>query len=252
MEYCSKFRPQSPVEYNLCRKSELPIPSLVGPTAEINTVQRTNADGSIDVVNPPDTDRNDDEVVVHDNSARNDSESSVDEQSQPNVTDDSDEIGDLNARNDGGNVPDEQPQQQENELEKSNDSSTQKDAEQNDIESGAAKNSEADIKDSLQLVQLDASDGMAISYLFDNNANVSAQLDEHAASSASPELVLGVDETAIERDGKIIVTKLFDQDLEMIYTYGQTPKALRPLYQIKINDIISANIPFKDNVREFT
>lgn len=315
MEYCSKFRPQPPVEYNFRRKSELPIPSLVGPTTKSNTEQCTNANENIAVVNRPRIVRNDDEDVVDDNSVRNDNGSLAKEQSQPNGTDDDedDDIGDGFSQNDASNVTDEQPdqlnetdhsegdvigdgfaqndtsnvpdeqsetnqtdhseehvignisaqnngdnllnesQQHETESEKSNDSSTQKDTEQNDIGNPAAENSEADVKHSLQSVQMDAGDEMAISCLFGDNTNVSTQSDGHAASGVSPlSLVLGDGETAEERDGKIIITKLFENDLEMTYTYGETPKALRPLYQIKINDIISANIPFKENVRKFS
>lgn len=49
-----------------------------------------------------------------------------------------------------------------------------------------------------------------------------------------------------------MVTKKIGDDCEMVYIYGEVPKALLPLYQIKINDVISGNIPFKENVRKLS
>lgn len=99
---------------------------------------------------------------------------------------------------------------------------------------------ETDPKFSLPAVDVDLEDQLMMTALFDN--------DSDGATDALKSIQLEMDEKAEVRDGKIIVTKTFDNDLEMVYTYGEKPKALQPFYRIKLNDAISENIPFKENV----
>lgn len=84
--------------------------------------------------------------------------------------------------------------------------------------------------------------------LSDSNENNQYDSDDELASGGLDGIVLGKNEKATVRNGKIIVTKRVDKDLEMVYTYGERPRALKSLNQEKINDSISGNIPFKQNV----
>lgn len=96
---------------------------------------------------------------------------------------------------------------------------------------------------------MDAIDESALSSLFDKNDAI----EPEACNQTAPGLVginLSHNETAEFKEGNIIVTKLIDDDLVMTYTYGEKPKALPPLHQVKLNDPISGNIPFKQNVSD--
>lgn len=287
--YCRSFRPQLPAEYNDRRKNELPIPALVVPiatNASNNNEQCENDDETVhenrpdestsgtsnttnnvlqfddnDEDNVPDeslvnsesqieTNRNDNDVPnsdgVHIESITNyepqiesDSDGNGDvtglsnqtfnengdnEPSQPNATDfDFDEIIDSRS---------EQNEQAGMSLTDSDNSSTE----------NAVINSRPDIKNELEVVQMDAVDELAISSIFNSNET----------ASGISNLVLEDCETAEEKNGKIMVTKKIGDDCEMVYIYGEVPKALLPLYQIKINDVISGNIPFKENVRKLS
>lgn len=130
----------------------------------------------------------------------------------------------------------------DNEVESENSTETSK--EQNDA--GSTANGVEDMKYSLPTVQMDSGDEMAINSLFDESSgNESFELNE---SSGPNGLVLGENETAEKKGDTYEITRILGNGLAMIYTYGEKLNALQPLYQIKVNDIISENIPFKENV----
>lgn len=106
-----------------------------------------------------------------------------------------------------------------------------------------------DSKYALAQVNMDPDDEIAIVSLFDGQENAAEDIDNNASSStASIGVSLRDDETfQIGKDGKIMITRNVDDDLKMIYTHGETVKPLPRLYEIKINDTISGNIPFKNN-----
>lgn len=91
-------------------------------------------------------------------------------------------------------------------------------------------------------------DVSAISHLFDE-PNGNRNPDENE-SDVLASIQLEQNEKADIRDRKIILTKYIDDETEITYAYGQKIQVLPPLYQLKINDAISQNIPFKENAEE--
>lgn len=77
----------------------------------------------------------------------------------------------------------------------------------------------------------------------ENDLNGSIDISHHL-----PEISLSPGESVIRENGVLKVTKKYDEDCEITYIYGVklTPKI--PLFEIKVNDPISMNIPFKENV----
>lgn len=57
--------------------------------------------------------------------------------------------------------------------------------------------------------------------------------------------------TVMLEGGEILVTKTLDDngdEIEMAYIYGQEICPKNERYQIKVNDALSANLPFQENV----
>lgn len=133
----------------------------------------------------------------------------------------------------------------DNELVRSG-SSNDKSATQINIERADA----LDKKDILPTVQMDKIDELALDFLINDDCEIESTSAKQRALDLHVAIVLEDNETAVVKDGKTIVTKKIDSELEMIFTYGETPKALAPLYHVKLNDLISGNIPFKENVCE--
>lgn len=100
---------------------------------------------------------------------------------------------------------------------------------------------EFEAKNTLASVPMSDEDQAAISNLLCVCENVS---DENVIAGLS----LHANEKAEIKDGKIYVTKALDSSLEMVYVYGEQAKPKPPLYNVKINDVISSNLPFKENV----
>lgn len=100
----------------------------------------------------------------------------------------------------------------------------------------------------------DTDDESMMNALFDVASNDSDNVTSENSSgdNYSSDALVGIqleqNEKAELRDGKIIVTKVVDNEVEMVYTYGEKPRALQPFYEVKLNDALSENIPFKANV----
>lgn len=113
---------------------------------------------------------------------------------------------------------------------------------------------ETESKYGLAEVDIDDDDLTAISHLIDENSHAdqtNGNRNGNADGDVSDVLAtipLEQNEKAEVRDGKIIITKVIDDETEMTYAYGEKIKVLPPLYQLKMNDAISGNIPFKANV----
>lgn len=105
-----------------------------------------------------------------------------------------------------------------------------------------------DFKHVLEPVNIDADDENAIRNLL-NDLEKSSEANDNIQSPADSlaSISLGCGETAEIINGEIIVTRKYDDGLEMTYTYGTKPTLLPPQYQIKINDSVTGNIPFKEN-----
>lgn len=121
-------------------------------------------------------------------------------------------------------------------------------------------------------VVLDRADSMAINHLFNvvenevfvaesngsnaqfRNENTGADLVRRTSTNARYHSIFAHlklaknEQAAINEKGQIEITRTVDDDCEIKYIYGEelSPKDDGP--QIKINDIISGNIPFRANV----
>lgn len=121
---------------------------------------------------------------------------------------------------------------------------------QNAIQNEIEQADDLETKHTLPTVCMDEVDELALGLLIDVNSEIESTSAEQPAADLLNSIVLKENETAVVKAGKIIVTKKISGDLEMMYTYGETPRVLPELYQTKLNDSISGNIPFKENVCE--
>lgn len=239
LAHCQRFRAQLPALYNQRRQFDRPIPSLFQPVvsdAEAeDTDNETAENNGSDSANENDVDDSVNASVAAENSVdsnhsvQNDGSGEVanddDSESENNVTVSAIDAGDYGV-DDSFLV-----QNDQNDLVNGQNQSN-----------GGATGSNEDVKQ-LHNVPLNPNDEIAINSLFDEEPS---QPDK---SIVEAELTLGVGETARKEDGKTLITKVIVMgDLEMTYTYGEKPKPLQPLYQVKMNDAISENIPFKENV----
>lgn len=76
-----------------------------------------------------------------------------------------------------------------------------------------------------------------------DNENISENLSEAATN-----LILAENETSEEVDGKTLVTRNVGDGCEMVYVYGESVVPQNAAYEVKLNDEISKNIAFKENV----
>lgn len=122
----------------------------------------------------------------------------------------------------------------------------------NDDEAGTSEephpndDSGIDAKNALAVVEMNEEDEFAINDLFCDQENAADESNAHA--NMISELTLAHDEKAEVIDGKVVVTKTLDDSLEMVFVHNETPKPLAPLYNVKMNDAISGDLPFKENV----
>lgn len=108
---------------------------------------------------------------------------------------------------------------------------------------------EIDTKIVLATVEMNKEDENAIAHLIIDDENTCVESDENNTDSNWMDgLILEHNEKAEVKDGKVLVTKTIDSNLEMVYVYGEQPKPLPALYTVKINDVISGNLPFRENV----
>lgn len=261
--YCEKFRPCMPPHYNVRRQYDQPIPSL-NATAT-NDIDANSGDDEF-----VETDADADDSVRMDNTqstyvdnAASESIAAIDSLNA-STTFDLDE----SARNDQQNSRNELVDNAqstdvdntvsgENTIAMMEQSVIVAESHNGDMNSGEAESNtgvEADknvsqsidgtginVKHNLDPVNIHADDEIAIRSLFSDPKSNDASADSIAAVS------LGSGETAKIKDGKIVVTQKLDDSMEMSYVYGETPTPLKPLYEIKINDLVSGNIPFKAN-----
>lgn len=146
------------------------------------------------------------------------------------------------------------------------DNSTQdsSDQTQNDVDNISTHSHEStnsSIKSIMPNVVLGEEEFSAIESVFGHdydNDNANDSPSAHSSTPGTPEpgnagqmvpdVILGPDETAFWNGGVLKVTKKYDGDCEITYTYGEKITPKRPAFEIKVNDSISMNIPFKENV----
>lgn len=100
-----------------------------------------------------------------------------------------------------------------------------------------------DTKQSLSVVNLDENDALALEIMSTEVQNDLVE-DRHDATS---NVVNGNDEASISSN---LVTRVWDDEVTYSFDPNQeiAPKQLPFQYEIKLNDVLSKNIPFKENV----
>lgn len=113
-----------------------------------------------------------------------------------------------------------------------------------EIHNEAAENAR-DVKRTMPIVELGEEESAAIQAVLDGDSDTSGSID---MDQDTPEIVLAPDETAFWDDGVLKVKKKYSEECEITYTYGSkfTPK--NPVFEVKMNDPLSMNIPFIKNV----
>lgn len=111
-----------------------------------------------------------------------------------------------------------------------------------------------DTKEILPTVNVDEIDAFAMESVLcvggEGDQTASEQTMQTPELPKGLSIVLEENETAELKDGRVIVTKRINEDLQMTYTYGEQPTILAPYYRVKLNDPVSEDIPFKENVWE--
>lgn len=108
-----------------------------------------------------------------------------------------------------------------------------------------------DIKDPLEAVVLNESEIAVYDDIF-NESSSSDQLNEKSSQSACDTHGQTNEIINTSPGGTKRVTKVYGNDCEMSYEFGTDAfKPQPPGYQVKLNDLLSDNIPFKENVRLF-
>lgn len=107
-------------------------------------------------------------------------------------------------------------------------------------------NSVGDLKCVLPNIELDAADSLAISYVFDDEETNDAQIDVAQGRNTEDEEV--VFETTYQEEGILKVKRVYGDGCEMVYTHGVQLVPQDPHYRVKLNDVISMHIPYKENV----
>lgn len=98
-----------------------------------------------------------------------------------------------------------------------------------------------ELKPIMPNVEMEVEEIAAIEAVFDD-------CDDSTSNSHLAEVNLSPDESMFWDDGVLMVKKKYSTDCEMTYTYGKKLVPKVPLFEIKINDPISMNTPFKENV----
>lgn len=134
----------------------------------------------------------------------------------------------------------------EEEVGQEEDCSGTGDIEPNDNENHANSESEVDvsscrndIKDPLAQVNLEAPEIDAFNDIFGDD---NEQQEEESEIQIQLELKLTTSPNGTKR-----ITKITDE-VEMTYELGSNPIPMEAGFQVKLNDILSGNVPYKENV----
>lgn len=109
-------------------------------------------------------------------------------------------------------------------------------------ENSAAENIQPEVvgKNIFEAVQVEVDEASAFGDLFNGAAAIEAIRANLDAS----------EKATINEKGQIEITKYFADldDIECTHVYGQIPVPRNPEYTVKLNDSVSGNIPYKENV----
>lgn len=117
-----------------------------------------------------------------------------------------------------------------------------------------AESSEA--KNIMPNIEMGEEESFAIESVFNgdyDDENESMNMDSNASDSEDTDLPasqvnLAPGESAFWDNGVLKVKRMYDRDCEITYTYGEKVAPKVPEFEVKLNDPISLNIPFKENV----
>lgn len=106
-------------------------------------------------------------------------------------------------------------------------------------------------------VELNDIDSAAMDNLFNNSIDddlvdtVAAENSGRTDINQLHDLNLASNErAALNEKGQIEITRVSDDDCAITYIHGETLVPKNPLFEVKVNDLLTGNIPFKENVRE--
>lgn len=103
-----------------------------------------------------------------------------------------------------------------------------------------------DVKDPLSMINLAAPESAAFDNIFDDTDD--DELEVNTSQQSEHEVEQSTDITHTSPGGTERTTKILDDDLEITYEVGAVVLPMNPGIQVKSNDILSKNIPFKENV----
>lgn len=81
------------------------------------------------------------------------------------------------------------------------------------------------------------------------NYTVAIDTVRHSNSLLQPYIPAGNENVDLNENGQTLITRVFDDEMEMTYIYGQKLCAKKnDPYRTKENDVLSGNLPFQENV----
>lgn len=81
------------------------------------------------------------------------------------------------------------------------------------------------------------------------NQNVSQEESNSFLCSYKPN---NGEKVTVCENGQIKITQFIDEEVEMTYIHGQKLQAMKDRFQVKMNDPLSGNLPFQENVCSYT
>lgn len=120
------------------------------------------------------------------------------------------------------------------------------------IDSVASTNqNSSEVKNIMPDVELGEEESFAIESVFDSAHDDANSSDSENTAQQTPEVNLAPGETTFYDGCVLKVKKKYGRDCEITYTYGEKLAPKVPVFEIKVNDPISMNIPFKENVSTY-
>lgn len=247
--YADKFRALPPVVYNpACLNS--PRPPNVTAAISNRTENDSDTENGSDTENDSDSGSIDEnEVNVSNNHTEDDSNAESIDENEANVrnehTDDESNTGSI-----AGNETNVLNEELESTFYESSPNVTTERTEkfpivENEISVPTASD---DVKDLLEMVVLNESEISIFDHIFDENVDI-VQPNEEAEESTNDAQQPANVTIATSPGG----TKTFTEDIgdDCVLVYESVGENFRPQqsgFQVKINDLLSGNIPFKENV----
>lgn len=214
-EFCSRFRPVLPVAYSSANLNKQPAPSNVAGE-QLNEESDEEDKFVLPTVHMDSTD-----LVALDDIMTDDS---VDNYTNDEQSDDSESIN-----------MDEEPNDQGENDGNENSKSQENDDDELDLESNLLTESLTDTEENNDT---------------GNDAEFSATSNDNNLARNNNILLQSCENETVDlmENGQTRITQFFSDGMEMSYIYGQKLRIPKDPYQVKENDELSGNLPFKENV----